>query len=131
MDLTQDDYELIECAKDTARRLYVKDLHEVSAALRTRAGKVYSGIHIESSVGYADVCGEVAAMCNMISAGEHDIHTIVALWTDGEDNFWILSPCGRCRELISDLDPGAEVIVGSLDQPQKVSIEYLLPMKNK
>lgn len=131
MELTEADYELIERAKETAHRLHVDDLHEVAAALRTRSGMVFTGIHIESSVGYADVCGEVAAMCNMVSAGEHDIDTIVAVNSDGKGKFWILSPCGRCRELISDLDPNANVIVGSLEQPKKMSISDLMPMKTR
>ena len=131
MELTQTDFELIDYAKETAHRLHVEDKHEVAAAIRTRSGTVFTGIHIESSVGYADVCGEVAAMCNMISAGEHDIETIVAVNSNGESEYWILAPCGRCRELIGDLDATATVIVGTLESPWKMSIAELLPMKTK
>ena len=63
------------------------------------------------------------------AADEHDIDTIVAVNSNGEGRFWILSPSGRCRELIRDLDSNASVIVGSLEEPEKMSISDLLPVK--
>ena len=56
---------------------------EVAAALRTTSGSIFTGIHIEASVGYADVCGEVAAICNMVNAGHRDLEAIVAVAGDG------------------------------------------------
>ena len=129
MGLSGTDYELIQRAKQTAQRLHVRDLHEVAASLRTTSGTVFSGIHIEASVGFADVCGEVAAICNMVSAGEREIDTIVAIHFDGDGTYTLLSPCGRCRELISDFSMDAKVIVGSLEQPELLSISDLLPRK--
>lgn len=117
-------------AKHTADRLHVDDLHEVAAALRTKSGTVFTGIHIEASVGFADVCGEVAAICNMVTAGEREIDTIVAVYADEDGNYRLLSPCGRCRELISDFNMDAKAIVGSLEEPEVMPISDLLPRKN-
>ena len=130
MKLAEQDFELIEYAKQTADRLHVADFHEVAAALRTRSGNVFTGIHIEASVGFADVCGEVAAICNMVTAGEKEIDTIVAIHSDGDGNYRLLSPCGRCRELISDFNMDAKAIVGSIEQPETMAISDLLPKKN-
>lgn len=130
MGLSPEDYELIERAKKIADDLHVDDLHEVAAALRTISGEIFGGIHIEARIGFADVCGEVAALCNMIGAGQRDLDTIVAVYGDGRGNHEILAPCGRCRELISDINRDAMVIVGTLDNPQKVSVSELLPMKD-
>ncbi len=130
MKLADQDFELIEQAKQTAHRLHVDDLHEVAAALRTKSGNVFTGIHIEASVGFADVCGEVAALCNMVTAGENEIDTIVAIHSDGDGNYRLLSPCGRCRELISDFNIDAKAIVGSIEQPEAMLISDLLPKKN-
>ena len=102
--LSQEDFELIEAAKEAADRLHVDDVHEVAAALRTKDKKVFTGIHIEASVGFADVCGEVAAICTAISHGYRDFEAIVAIWGDGKGAYKLLSPCGRCRELISDFN---------------------------
>ena len=131
MNLSDEDYDLIDHAKKTADRLHVDDLHEVAASLRTSSARVFSGIHIEANEGFADVCGEVAAICSMVSAGEREIDTIVAIHSDGIGNYRLLSPCGRCRELISDFNLQANVIVGSLEQPRKVPISELLPMKTR
>ncbi len=130
MELAESDYELIEQAKQIADDLHVDDLHEVASALRTASGDVFGGIHIEASVGFADVCGEVAALCNMVNGGQRELETIVAIYGDGQGNHWLLAPCGRCRELISDFNREAMVIVGTLDAPQKVSVAELLPMKD-
>jgi cytidine deaminase len=127
--LSTQDQELIERAKQTADALYLKDIHEVAAALRTTSGEVFTGIHIEANVGFADVCGEVAAVCCMVSAGRRDLETIVAVFRDERGAHYLFAPCGRCREVISDFNPRALVIVGTLERPYKVSVAELLPVK--
>ena len=128
--LSEEDYELIEAAKETADRLHIDDVHEVAAALRTTDKKVFTGIHIEAGVGFADVCGEVATICTAVSHGSRDFEAIVAIWGDGKGSYRLLSPCGRCREIISDFNQDTWVIVGSLDHPYKVKVSDLLPLKN-
>lgn len=127
--LTPEDIELIDVAKETAERLYIENKHEVAAALRTSNGSVFSGIHIEANVGFADVCGEVSAICTALSNGHRDIEIIVAIWRSPVGEFKILPPCGRCRELISDFNINCWVIVGSLEEPYKVRVSELLPLK--
>lgn len=129
VELGPPDYQLIDKVKETADNLHLDGIHEVAAALRTRSGEVFVGIHIEASVGYADVCGEVAALCNMVSAGHRDLDTIIAAWGDGHGNCVLLPPCGRCRELITDFNPETWVIVGTLEKPYKVRATELLPFK--
>ena len=128
--LSSEDHALIQAAKDAADRLHVDDVHEVAAALRTTDKTVFTGIHIEANVGFADVCGEVAAICTAISQGHRDFEAIVALWGDGKGTYRLLSPCGRCRELISDFNEETWVIVGSLTHPYKVKVSELLPLKS-
>jgi len=129
MELTHDDEELIRAAKETADALHLEGIHEVAAAIRTTSGAIFTGIHIEASVGYADVCGEVAALCNMVSAGRRDLQTIVAVSGNGRGVYELLAPSGRCRELISDFSSEAWVIVGTLERPYKVGIRELMPLK--
>ena len=128
--LSEEDFELIEAAKETADRLRLEDVHEVAAALRTKEKKIFTGIHINASVGYADVCGEVSAICHALAHGYRDFEVIVAVSGDGKGNYRILSPCGRCRELISDLNEDTWVIVGTLDDPYKTRVSDLLPLKH-
>jgi cytidine deaminase len=83
----------------------------IAAALVTPTGRVYTGICIDTacSLGF---CAEHAAVAEMLKSRESEIHTIVAVDRDGK----ILAPCGRCRELLWQVNPrNAEtrVIVGS------------------
>jgi cytidine deaminase len=129
--LSKEEFELIKIAEAAADRLHVDNVHEVAAALRTTDKRVFTGIHINASVGFADVCGEVAAICTAISQGYRDFEAIVAIWGDGKGKYELLSPCGRCRELISDFNENTWVIVGSLENPYKVRVSELLPLKYK
>ena len=129
--LSGEDNELIELAKEAADRLHVDEVHEVAAAIRTKDKKVFTGIHIEASVGFADVCGEVGAICTAVSHGYRDFEAIVAIWADGKGTYKLLSPCGRCREVISDFSKDMWVIVGSLEHPYKMRVSDLLPLKYK
>ena len=127
--LNKEDFELIQAAKQTADRLHLDGIHEVAAALRTKSRIVFTGIHTNASVGFADICGEVAAICVAVSNGHRDLETIVAVWGDGKGSYRLLSPCGRCRELISDFNEDTWVIVGTLEEPYKVKVSDLLPLK--
>jgi cytidine deaminase len=127
--LNKEDIELIQAAKKTADRLHLDDIHEVAAALRTKDKTIFTGIHTNASVGFADICGEVAAICVAVSNGHRDFKTIVAVSGDGKGSYRLLSPCGRCRELITDFNEDTWVIVGTLEQPYKVKISELLPLK--
>ena len=65
--------------------------------------------------------------------GEAGIDSIVAVRIfrrpSGNLNISVVSPCGACRELISDYDRNARVIVPGQDGPTIVSIGELLPNK--
>jgi cytidine deaminase len=129
--LSEEDLELIEAAKETSDRLHIDNIHEVAAALRTSDKKIFTGIHMDANVGFADLCGEVAAICHAVAHGHRDYEAIVALIADGEGRYRILSPCGRCREVISDFSEDIWVILGTLEEPFKVKVSDLLPMKYK
>jgi cytidine deaminase len=131
MSLDAQDRDLIEKARRTAEALLVVDRHEVAAAVRTGSGKVFTGINIQTGESFANVCGEVAAVCCMVAGGSVDLDTIVAVRVNGRGESKILSPCGRCREIIHDFNPRAWVIVGAIGAERKVPISDLLPMKRE
>ena len=70
----------------------------VGAALLTDRGHVYTGVNLDlyCSVGF---CAEHSAAAAMVTAGEFRVVKMVAVNAEGN----ILPPCGRCRELISQL----------------------------
>lgn len=73
----------------------------VGSALRTASGSIYVGVCIDAQCGIG-FCAEHAAVAAMITAGETRIMDIVAVDWDGS----ILPPCGRCRELVVQVDDG-------------------------
>jgi cytidine deaminase len=95
---------------------------DVAAAILTREGRVYTGICIDAScsVGF---CAEHAAIAEMLKARESQIAVIVAV----DDAGSILPPCGRCRELMWQVNPknaDTRVIVGS---KKSLKLAELLP----
>ena len=80
-------------------------------------------------MGFADICGEVAAICHAVAHGRRDIETVVALTGRELGEVRLMAPCGRCREVISDFNPNAWVIVGTMEQPYKMPVSELLPLK--
>jgi cytidine deaminase len=106
--------------------------HEVAAALRTRAGAVHTGLHVESSIGRASICAEGAAIAAAAAVGDTDVDTIVAVLRLPGGGWRVVTPCGLCRELISDYAPGAQVIDFDAARPapvRKVPVRDLLPGK--
>jgi len=67
--------------------------------LVTNKGNVYKGVCIDTpcSMGF---CAEHAAIASMITAGESRIEKIVAV-CDGKG---VVSPCGRCREFMYQIN---------------------------
>lgn len=101
----------------------------VGAALETENGNVYCGVCIDvgSSMGF---CAEHNAIGAMVTAGEYKIRKIVGIWKDDNNDCYILSPCGRCREFIRQIDKGnldTEVI---MEQGRTVKLKELLPDYN-
>jgi len=131
--LTADDWQLVEAARGIIRKLYDPNHHVVGAAVRTAGGKIFTAVHLEANVGRIAVCAEAVAMGKAISEEERDFATIVAVaHPDREhagDEIKVVSPCGMCRELISDYSPGADVIIPLDGKPAKCNVMDLLPLK--
>lgn len=75
----------------------------VGACLLTAAGNVYLGVDIDTTSG-TGFCAEHSAIAAMVTAGEYQIEAVVAVWRDEKGRLYVLPPCGRCRELIRQLD---------------------------
>ena len=119
------DNELINIARTLMRDRYVDGRHQIGAALRTRCGAFYAGVHVEAGNGRISICGEAVAIGAAATAGDTDIVCIVAVTESGD----IVPPCGMCRELISDYSPSATVIIQRDGQIIAVPILDLLPQK--
>jgi len=128
------DKELIAAASAAIKRRYRDDWQEVGAALRTRTGKIFTGVNLDAYLGRMAVCAEAVALGRaVVDLGDAGIDIIVAVRhpAPGERNqeIAVVSPCGACRELIFDYDPNARVIVPNGKSPSVVAIAQLLPNK--
>jgi len=118
--------ELIEKARTVLapRELYLGNrAGDVACALLSTKGNLYLGVCLDigSGIGF---CAEHTAIAAMLTAGESAIARIVAISGDGK----LLPPCGRCRELMYEIDESnlmsTDVILG---EGSMVKLKELLP----
>ena len=132
--LNAKDEELIAAASAAIKRRYRNDWQEVGAAIRTRDGRILTGVNLDAYLGRMAVCAEAIALGKLITdIGETGIDTIVAVRhpkpEETDQNIAVVSPCGSCRELIYDYDRNARVIVPNGGGRTVVTIADLLPNK--
>jgi len=117
--------QLIDAARPLVRNMILGrpdwDAATVAAAIRTPSGNIYTGVCIHLSCGLG-FCAEHAAAAEMIKAGETQIETIVAVAEDCE-----LTPCGRCREFLLQVDPRNANATVILNGGRLVKLRDLMP----
>ena len=93
----------------------------VAAAIRTKSGRVFTGVclHVSCGIGF---CAEHAAVAEMVKGRETQIEMIAAISEDG-----VLAPCGRCRELMVQVDSRNFDAQVALPDGRVVSLRELLP----
>jgi cytidine deaminase len=95
----------------------------VGAVILTKKGNLYTGISLDNACGIG-FCAEHAAVADMLKNHETEIHVCVAVSKRKK----VLPPCGRCRELLYQIDKNnlaAQIIV---DSEKIVPLSTLHPM---
>jgi cytidine deaminase len=125
MDVNKEDVEsLIEMA-DTARaHAYAPySNYRVGAALRTKSGRVYTGVNVENAAYTNGVCAERVAIFKAVSDGERDFEVIAVVTDNGG------APCGACRQVLAEF--GLDTLVMIADGKRKLiksaTVGKLLP----
>ena len=93
----------------------------IGAAIRTVGGNIHTGICIDLACGLG-FCAEVAAIAEMLKHRETRIRTIVAISGNR-----ILPPCGRCREMIAQVDIRNLDCRVIIEEDKVVTLRQLLP----
>lgn len=97
--------------------------YKVGAAALASSGKIYSGVNVENAAYPSGICAERVAIFKAVSEGEREILALVVATDNGG------TPCGACRQVISEFGPQAEVCL--VDQNGNLvletSIDQLLP----
>ncbi len=124
---------LIKAAQDLLKKRYQKDGHHfvVAAALVTESGNVYAALHLGTTQPSIATCAEIITIGHAATA-EKDMKVKMIVAVRDEDGY-VISPCGKCREYIADYGPDAEVIMpaDNKDGFEVVSIGDLIPNKYK
>ena len=96
----------------------------VGAALRTEAGKVFTGCNIESASYGLTVCAERVAIWKALSECERDFTDLVIV----VDTKQLTPPCGTCRQIIWEYCKYAKITLANLKgESEVVDIRELLP----
>ncbi|MEH7549162.1 cytidine deaminase [Neobacillus vireti] len=118
--------QLMEEAKKARNKAYVPySKFGVGAALLTTDGKVYHGCNIENAAYSMCNCAERTALFKAYSEGDRDFQMMAVV----ADTDRPCSPCGACRQVISELCPSdMKVILTNLKGDVKeLTVAELLP----
>jgi cytidine deaminase len=98
----------------------------VGAALRGTDGSVYRGCNVENAAYPVGMCAERSALAAAVAAGARDFNLLV-IATEGEEP---ASPCGFCRQALSEFSGGGTLEVVSVTVNERVArwqLAELLP----
>jgi cytidine deaminase len=115
---------LIDLANEARRRAYVPySNYPVGAALRTKSGRLYTGVNVENAAYPQTMCAERVAIFKAVSEGETEFEVIAVVTNNGG------SPCGGCRQVMAEF--GLDTIVlfadGKGNLTKEITVHELLP----
>lgn len=97
--------------------------HTVAAALLTQSGRTILGLNAFHFLG--GPCGEISALANHASTCADD--PVVAVAAVYGPTGQVISPCGKCRQVLFDIDPGIQCVIRDSNGLEAVSVADLLP----
>ncbi|CAM4264288.1 cytidine deaminase [Paenibacillus tarimensis] len=119
---------LLEAAKEARNRAYIPySGFGVGAALLDQEGNIHYGCNIENAAYSPSNCAERTAMFGAIAQGHAPrSFRAMAVVADTEGP---VSPCGVCRQVMSELlGPDTPVVLGSIEGPWVITkVSELLP----
>jgi cytidine deaminase len=120
------DLELIDVATSLIAARADGRFHTAAAAARAGDGRVLTGVNVLHFTG--GPCAELVVLGRAAAEGVDELIQIVAV---GDRDRGILSPCGRCRQMLLDVFPNIRVVVRTGSSTQAVPIAELLPWANR
>jgi cytidine deaminase len=112
-----------EAQKSMRRAIASYSGFKVGAAILTAKGNIYGGCNIENPSLMLSICAEKVALVKALSEGERVFKAIAIVTGDGEYS----TPCGSCRQLLTELAGNIDVYLASKKGIKKYSADDLLP----
>ena len=123
---------LIEFAIRAKGRAISPTGYHCGAAIVSDMGRVYTGCNLGTEDGIFNICAERVAISKMLSEGERTFTKIAVVGGMG-DELVFTTPCGVCRQLISEFGTDIEIICGYEENDEikykAFKIDELLPEK--
>lgn len=121
--LSADDRDLVRAAVAHAEAVNDDGDHTVAAALRLQSGAVVRGVNTYHFLG--GPCGEINALSHRAATYPHDpIVAVAAAYGPTGD---VIPPCGKCRQILFDIDPAIHCIVREANGLTALPASELLP----
>ena len=115
---------LIDMANDVRQHSYAPySKYRVGAAVRTKSGRVFTGVNVENAAYPHGMCAERVAIFKAISEGEQEFDVISVVTDNGG------SPCGGCRQVMAEFGLDTLVLIanGEGKLMQEMTVKELLP----
>lgn len=115
---------LIDLANEARRRAYVPySNYPVGASLRTKSGRLYTGVNVENAAYPQTMCAERVAIFKAVSEGETEFEIIAVVTNNGG------SPCGGCRQVMAEFGLDTVVLLanGEGKLVKETTVNDLLP----
>ena len=123
--LGEADRALVEAASEAIRRRYRYDWQEVGAALRTRSGKIFTGVSLDAYLGRMAVCAEAVALGQ---ARGQDVHLIRLVANVILSKVYRRAVEGVCLDdVAADIEERDEELVALLRDGSRLSAWWSLP----
>lgn len=125
MPLTQHEKQsLVDLANTARQRAYAPySNYPVGSSLRTKTGRIFTGVNIENAAYPQTMCAERVAIFKAVSEGEKEFEVITVVTENGG------SPCGGCRQVMAEF--GLDTIVLLADGKGRIvkemTVKELLP----
>ncbi len=115
---------LIDLANEARQHAYVPySKYPVGSALRTKTGRIYTGVNIENAAYPHTMCAERVAIFKAVSDGESEFDVIAVVTNNGG------SPCGGCRQVMAEFGLDTIVLIadGDGNLQKEMTVAELLP----
>ncbi len=115
---------MIDLANQARKHAYVPySKYPVGAAIRTKSGRLFTGVNVENAAYPQTMCAERVAIFKAVSEDESEFDVIAVVTNNGG------SPCGGCRQVMAEFGLDTIVLIadGNGELKKEMTVAEILP----